>query len=174
MLFVPAPHPPEFRRRAVALARLGEKLVSAIAKELSISESCLRGRERDPQTRRSLLRPGERPPKVVLPLVQELADDGFNVAVTCRVLNVRRQAYYEWRSGVKSARTQENELLLKHIVTIHEESRASRSRSLWAVSASRSTVGDQRSSSRSDSSRGTPRAANAGTAGKSVDDPYAR
>jgi transposase len=42
MLFVPAPHPPEFRRRAVALARLGEKPVSAIAKELSISESCLR------------------------------------------------------------------------------------------------------------------------------------
>jgi transposase len=42
MLFVPAPHPPEFRHRAVALARLGEKPVSAIAKELSISESCLR------------------------------------------------------------------------------------------------------------------------------------
>jgi transposase-like protein len=42
MLFVPAPHPPEFRLRAVALARLGEKPISAIAKELSISESCLR------------------------------------------------------------------------------------------------------------------------------------
>jgi putative transposase len=43
--------------------------------------------------------------------------------VTCRVLNVRRQGYYEWLSGVKSARTQENELLLKHIEKIHEESR---------------------------------------------------
>jgi transposase len=42
MLFVPAPHPPEFRRRAVELGRLGEKPISAIAKELSISESCLR------------------------------------------------------------------------------------------------------------------------------------
>ena len=39
---MPAPHPPEFRRRAVDLARLGEKPISAIAKELSISESCLR------------------------------------------------------------------------------------------------------------------------------------
>jgi putative transposase len=43
--------------------------------------------------------------------------------VTCRVLGVRRQAFYEWRSGVKSARVQENELLLKHIERIHAESR---------------------------------------------------
>ena len=39
---MPAPHPPEFRRRAVVLARTGDKPVAAIAKELSISESCLR------------------------------------------------------------------------------------------------------------------------------------
>ena len=39
---MPAPHPPEFRRRAVELGRLGAKPISAIAKELSISESCLR------------------------------------------------------------------------------------------------------------------------------------
>lgn len=39
---MPAPHPPEFRRRAVDLARAGDNPVSAIAKELSISESCLR------------------------------------------------------------------------------------------------------------------------------------
>jgi transposase len=42
MLFVPAPHPPEFRRRAVDLARLGEQPVATIAKDLGISESCLR------------------------------------------------------------------------------------------------------------------------------------
>jgi len=42
MSFVPAPHPPEFRRRAVELARLGEQPISAIAKDLRISESCLR------------------------------------------------------------------------------------------------------------------------------------
>ena len=39
---MPAPHPPEFRRRAVELARLGEQPISAIAKDLRISESCLR------------------------------------------------------------------------------------------------------------------------------------
>jgi len=43
--------------------------------------------------------------------------------VTCRVLNVRRQGYYEWLSGAKSVRALENELLLKHIETIHDESR---------------------------------------------------
>jgi transposase len=42
MSFVPAPHPPEFRRRAVDLARLGEQPVAVIAKDLGISESCLR------------------------------------------------------------------------------------------------------------------------------------
>ena len=42
MSFVPAPHPPEFRRRAVELARLGEQPIAAIAKDLRISESCLR------------------------------------------------------------------------------------------------------------------------------------
>jgi transposase len=39
---VPAPHPPELRRRAVGLARLGEQSIAALAKQLSISESCLR------------------------------------------------------------------------------------------------------------------------------------
>jgi transposase len=42
MTFVPAPHPPEFRRRAVELARLGEQPVAQISKDLGISESCLR------------------------------------------------------------------------------------------------------------------------------------
>jgi transposase len=42
MSFVPAPHRPEFRRRAVELGRLGAKPISAIAKVLWISESCLR------------------------------------------------------------------------------------------------------------------------------------
>ena len=39
---MPAPHPPEFRRRAVELARLGDKPVALLAKDLGISESCLR------------------------------------------------------------------------------------------------------------------------------------
>jgi transposase len=39
---MPAPKPPEFRRRAVELARLREKPIAVIAKDLRISESCLR------------------------------------------------------------------------------------------------------------------------------------
>jgi transposase len=39
---MPAPHPPEFRQRAVELARQGDTPVAALAKDLGISESCLR------------------------------------------------------------------------------------------------------------------------------------
>lgn len=39
---MPAPHPPEFRRRAVTLARERAKPIAEIAKDLRISESCLR------------------------------------------------------------------------------------------------------------------------------------
>ena len=39
---MPAPKPPEFRRRAVDLARLREKPIAEIAKDLGIAESCLR------------------------------------------------------------------------------------------------------------------------------------
>jgi transposase-like protein len=40
---MPAPHPPEFRQRAVELARLREKPIAEIARDLGISDSCLRG-----------------------------------------------------------------------------------------------------------------------------------
>ena len=40
---MPRPHPPEFRRGAVELARLREKPIARIAEDLGISESCLRG-----------------------------------------------------------------------------------------------------------------------------------
>ncbi len=39
---MPRPHPPEFRRRAVERARLREQPVADIARDLGISESCLR------------------------------------------------------------------------------------------------------------------------------------
>ena len=39
---MPAPHPPEFRQRAVELARMREKPVSEIAADLGVSDSCLR------------------------------------------------------------------------------------------------------------------------------------
>ena len=39
---MPRAHPPEFRDRAVELARLREKPVAQIATDLGISDSCLR------------------------------------------------------------------------------------------------------------------------------------
>lgn len=39
---MPAAKPPEFRRRAVELARSGQQPVAQVAKDLGISESCLR------------------------------------------------------------------------------------------------------------------------------------
>jgi transposase len=39
---MPAPHPPEFRARAVELARERAKPMAQIAKDLGISEGCLR------------------------------------------------------------------------------------------------------------------------------------
>jgi transposase len=38
---MPRPHLPEFRRRAIELARLKEKPIAKIAADLEISESCL-------------------------------------------------------------------------------------------------------------------------------------
>jgi transposase len=39
---MPRPYPPEFRQRAVELARLREKPFHKIAEDLGIAESCLR------------------------------------------------------------------------------------------------------------------------------------
>jgi transposase-like protein len=47
---VPAPHPIEFRQRAVELARKGDKPVSVLAKDLGISDSCLRNWMRQADT----------------------------------------------------------------------------------------------------------------------------
>lgn len=44
---MPKAHPPEFRQRAIDLARAGDKPVAQIAKDLGISESGLRLMSRD-------------------------------------------------------------------------------------------------------------------------------
>ncbi|HXT45232.1 MAG TPA: transposase [Pseudonocardiaceae bacterium] len=41
-MIMAAHHPPEFRRRAVELARRGDRPIAALAQRLEISESCLR------------------------------------------------------------------------------------------------------------------------------------
>lgn len=43
--------------------------------------------------------------------------------MACRLLDVSRSGYYEWKERPQSARDQDNELLLKQIETIHQESR---------------------------------------------------
>jgi putative transposase len=43
--------------------------------------------------------------------------------VACRVLNVSRSGYHEWVARLNSPRRQENQLLLKQIRQIHDESR---------------------------------------------------
>jgi transposase-like protein len=39
---MPAPHPPEFRKRAVEFARGRAKPIREIARDIGVSESCLR------------------------------------------------------------------------------------------------------------------------------------
>lgn len=56
-------------------------------------------------------------------MVQELADDGLDIAVACRLLGVSRSGFYAWRDHPSSPRDEENELLLKHIRQIHADSR---------------------------------------------------
>ena len=55
-----------------------------------------RAGERGPAPRRGVSVAGEPAPKMMYPLVRELADDGIPVTVTCRVLKIARQPYYRW------------------------------------------------------------------------------
>lgn len=70
---MPAPHPPEFRQRAVELARMREKPVSEIASDLGISESCLRN-----WVRQADLDEGRR-------------DDGLSTAERAELVQLRRE-----------------------------------------------------------------------------------
>jgi putative transposase len=56
-------------------------------------------------------------------LVRELADDGIDVAVACRLLKVSRSGFYAWNNRPPSPRDEDNELLLKYIEKIHDDSR---------------------------------------------------
>jgi transposase InsO family protein len=56
-------------------------------------------------------------------LVRELAGDGFDVAVTCRVLGVSRSGYYEWAGRPPSDRDLADAYLANTILAIHADSR---------------------------------------------------
>lgn len=57
-------------------------------------------------------------------MVQELAADGIDVAVTCRVLNVSRSGYYGWLGRGPSPRDVADAYLADQIRDIHRASRA--------------------------------------------------
>ncbi len=56
-------------------------------------------------------------------LVHELAADGIDVAVACRVLRVSRSGFYEWRGRAPSARQVADEQLTVTITDVHQASR---------------------------------------------------
>ena len=58
-------------------------------------------------------------------LVRDLAADGFDVAVACRVLKVSRSGYYEWVRRPPSDRDLEDAHLANTIMDIHHASRGS-------------------------------------------------
>ena len=155
---MPASKPPEFRRRALDLVDQGEP-VALVARNLGISESCLRrwmdqdavdsGRkegltsaeQRDGSWSSCAARtgcwrwrsrsssapaptsPGRTSSQNEVRLVRELAGDGIDVAVACRVLKVSRSGYYEWVNRLPSARTVEDARLTETIRRIHYDSR---------------------------------------------------
>jgi putative transposase len=59
----------------------------------------------------------------VFRLVAELAADGVDAAVACRLLKVSRSGYYEWRNRPPSRRDVEDAYLANQVLTIHENSR---------------------------------------------------
>ena len=58
-------------------------------------------------------------------VAQELAAQGIPVAVACRLLQVSRSGYYEWRDRAPSARSVANATLTAQIIVIHTMSRES-------------------------------------------------
>ena len=81
------------RRPAAAAARSRPRTAGAAQADRAAGAG-----ERDPAPGDGLLRP-RRPPKMMYPLVLDLAADGIPVAVTCRVLGFSKQAFYKWRAN---------------------------------------------------------------------------
>ena len=73
---------------------------------------------RYPPARCCLFRAGERPLKVVFPLVRELA---IPAAAASRVLKISRSRYYDWLGRPESPRDLRNKELTKMIREIHAE-----------------------------------------------------
>jgi len=60
---------------------------------------------------------------MVFRLVHELSQDGFPVAVACRVLKVSTSGFYEWRSQGPSVRDLDDTCLIEAIRDVHQRAR---------------------------------------------------
>nr|WP_306629194.1 IS3 family transposase [Arthrobacter ulcerisalmonis] len=60
-------------------------------------------------------------PKMIYPLVTDLAADGVPVAVTCRVLGFSKQGYYRWRASPVTERDWVDAHLVNAALDIHAE-----------------------------------------------------
>ncbi|WP_264032383.1 IS3 family transposase [Cellulosimicrobium sp. SH8] len=60
-------------------------------------------------------------PKMIYPLVSELAGDGIPVTVTCRVLKLARQPYYRWLAAPVGARELEEAYLANVLFDAHRD-----------------------------------------------------
>lgn len=92
---MPCAHRPEFRQRAVELARMREKPIAQIASEVGISDCCLRGwvsqADRDEGRRRDGLSTAER--SELVELRREL-----RVARLENEILKRAAAYFAWEN----------------------------------------------------------------------------
>ena len=58
---------------------------------------------------------------MMFPLVLDLAADGVPVAVTCRILNFSKQAFYKWKANPVSARDWEEAHLINAAIDVHAD-----------------------------------------------------
>src|ERR1035437_5955593 len=75
----------------------------------------LGARGEDPASGDRLFREGAQP-KMIYPLVRELAVDGIPVTVTCRLLKFSPQGYYKWLKAPVTRRDLENAYLTNQLL----------------------------------------------------------
>ena len=61
------------------------------------------------------------PPKMMYPLVTDLADEGIPVALTCRVLGFSRQGYFKWRAKPVCDRDLSDAYLINAALDAHHD-----------------------------------------------------
>jgi putative transposase len=60
-------------------------------------------------------------PKMMFPLVLDLAADNIPFAVTCRVLGFSKQAFYRWWAGPVTQRDWDDAHLINAAIEIHHD-----------------------------------------------------